>query len=248
MDDIAIEAMGLRLADRIYAYRMLHIVFGASPNREELEMLSCAQTVEVFARLRDAANEENLTLKTYDQGKESVVAASDVLGRMEKLADFLRGKVDDADYIDSLSSLYVRLFSVPGESYVYPWESPYLDTDKMIFKESTIDVRRRYAAHGFEAVEYKHFPEDHVSMMLDFMARLSERAFQAFGDEDDEKAAALLGDQADFIDAHLGEWLESFHKELCLKDESGMFSQMAEVLRAFVAVDWAFAASVRFDF
>lgn len=243
MDDIAIEAMGMRLADRIYAYRMFHIVFGALPSREELDMLSCAQTAEVFGRLQDAASAPGISIKTYDQGKERFIEVSAALGCMQELARILGEKADDAEFVDGLGTTYTRLFAVPGESYVYPWESPYLDTDRMIFKESTIDVRRRYAAHGFEAMEYKHFPEDHLSMMLDFMARLSERAFQAFVDGDDETAASLLADQDGFIDAHLGEWLEVFHRELCLKDESGVFSQMAEMLRAFVAVDAAFAAS-----
>ena len=51
-----------------------------------------------------------------------------------------------------------KLFMVPGGSYAYPWESPYLGKDATLFKESTLDVRERYAKYGFEAEMKGHFP------------------------------------------------------------------------------------------
>ena len=61
----------------------------------------------------------------------------------------------------------------------------------MLFQESTLDVRSRYAEYGFAAVEYGHFPEDHVSMMLDFLAHLSTRAFDAFESEEDDETRQM---------------------------------------------------------
>ena len=75
----------------------------------------------------------------------------------------------------SLKASFTRLFLVPGASFVHPWESPYIGKEVMLFQESTLDVRHRYAAYGFAAAEFGHFPEDHVSMMLDFLGNGDER-------------------------------------------------------------------------
>ena len=54
----------------------------------------------------------------------------------------------------------------------------------------------------------------------------------------------LLGAQQAFLLGHLGEWLEAFNEELYRKDESGVFFQMTESLRAFVACDVDFVGEL----
>ena len=146
--------------------------------------------------------------------------------------------------MESLKSDFTRLFLVPGGAYVHPWESPYIGKETMLFQESTLDVRHRYREHGFAAVEFGHFPEDHVSMMLDFLAHLSSRAFDAFGDGDDAQVAHVLSAQEDFMRAHLLNWLPDFRGKLHAADEAGTFARMADALQAFLEVDARFAGEL----
>lgn len=81
-------------------------------------------------------------------------------------------------YADAMKVAFNKLFMVPGGSYVYPWESPYLGKDATLFKESTLDVRERYAKYGFEAEMKGHFPEDHIAMMMQFLACLADESYE----------------------------------------------------------------------
>lgn len=227
MDEFTIEAQAMRLANRAYAYRVFHIAFGAEPSSDELRVLASPETVEAFRFLAETAREEG-----SGEGAQTLTAAADLLA-------LLGAHAEDAAGVASLKASFTRLFLVPGASFVHPWESPYIGKEVMLFQESTLDVRHRYAAYGFAAAEFGRFPEDHVSMMLDFLAHLSSAAFEAFGDGNDEEAGRILADQRAFVAAHLDTWLPAFVEKLCEQDAEGTYARLACALRAFVELDKA---------
>lgn len=259
MDEQAIAVMGARLANRAYLFRVFHIIFGAEPSAEELRVLSDQSTLQALAYLRDqglpdsgsaaicgaadtaepAAAGSAAEAAEADPAATTPAAAETLTQTLELLVAF-GGKLEDAEYIDSLKSVYTRLFLVPGVSYVYPWESPYVGTTAVIFTKSTLDVRNRYREHGFTALEYPHFPEDHVAMMLDFLAHLSNRAFDAFVDGDDAELMQVLAAQNQFISKHLTNWLGLFQEELDAQDRSGLYSLFTRALRVFLELDGLF--------
>lgn len=245
MEEQMIEALGMRLANRAYLYRIFHIVFGAEPTSEELATIGSAKTVEAFRCFADAVRTQAGGVGV--DGGGGAEASADELAKAAELLASLGEKADDGEYVDSLKSAFTRLFLVPGESYVYPWESPYIGKEVMLFQESTLDVRNRYAEYGFAAVEYGHFPEDHVSMMLDFLAHLSTRAFDAFESEEDDETRRILASQGDFIAAHLTDWLPSFCERLAEKDASGVYARLGCALKAFLAMDKRFVGEALED-
>jgi len=173
MEERAIEALGMRLANRAYLYRIFHIAFGAEPSKEELSVLGSKETIDAAQYLADTCGSEALL---------------DVV----RLFSSFASKAADGAYVESMRSDFAKLFLVPGASYVHPWESPYIGKEAMLFQESTLDVRHRYAEYDFVAMEFGHFPEDHVSMMLDFLAHLSSRAFDAFEAGRDDEVKRIL--------------------------------------------------------
>lgn len=238
MDEQMIEAMGMRLANRAYLYRLFHIAFGAEPSKEMLAALCSRESVEA--------------LRYFGSTDEAAHMREDGTGRslaevLDSIADALAecaGKEEDPDYVESMKSAFTRLFLVPGSSYVYVWESPYIGKETMLFQESTLDVRRRYAEYGFTAVEFGHFPEDHLSMMLDFLAHLSSTAYDVFGDGGDEELFRILSSQQEFVSEHIVNWLPAFRERLDEKDVSGMYSDLAEALYTFLQVDSSFMGHV----
>lgn len=240
MEEEKIEALGMRLANRAYLYRIFHIVFGAEPSSEELAALGSPETVEAFRYLSKVAQAADASISGDEGENEQEVSAASTIAKAVELTASFGEKADDAGYVESLKSDFTRLFLVPGKAYVYPWESPYIGKEVMLFQESTLDVRNRYAEYGFAAVGFGHFPEDHVSMMLDFLAHLSTRAFDAFGDERDEEVVKILSSQKDFIAVHLADWLADFHEDLCKKDSEEVYSTFAGALRAFLTLDGRF--------
>ena len=261
MDEHLIEEIGMRLANRAYLYRIFHIVFGTEPSSEELSVLSAQETIEALKYLSAVEQKAPLSFETELQknGQETSVSAAsapapsmpaskatapkpapDTLSDVTALFASLGEKTDDADYIDTLKSNFTRLFLVPSKSYVYPWESPYVGREMLLFQESTLDVRNRYREHGFAAVEFGHFPEDHISMMLDFLAHLSTRLFDAFCDGKDEDVRWILSSQESFLAEHIMNWISLFQESLNEKDNLGFYSQSGEALRVFLEIDRLF--------
>jgi TorA maturation chaperone TorD len=240
VEEQMIETVGMHLANRAYLYRVFHIVFGAEPSSDELGTLASQTTVEAFQYLSGTNHASYARFEIGAQETIQKVSAAETLSCTTKFLISLGKKMDDVEYLESLRSDFMRLFLVPGNSYVYPWESPYVGKEMMLFQENTLDVRRRYREYGFTAMEYGHFPEDHLSMMLDFLAHLSSRAFDAFGDGDDEDVRRVLFSQGEFISTHLTNWLSDFYKDLSKKDISGVYRQFADALRAFLETDKLF--------
>jgi TorA maturation chaperone TorD len=218
MNEQKIEEIGMRLANRIYIYRVFHIIFGTTPTGDELKTLSADETLQVFA-----------TVKSVDE-----------LASLYELMTTFGEHVEDAAYIESLKTEYSRLFLVPGTSSVHPWESPYIGKQSMLFQESTLDVRHRFLEYGYEAQMQGNFPDDHLSLMLDFLAHLSGRAFDAFGDNEDAALWQILISQEDFIKTHLLNWLPLFCEKLKEKDKSTIFLRSGEALRKFLELDAQF--------
>ncbi len=205
------------LAARTYTYRMLHIVFGSEPTEQELALLGGEATTAACAAL---------TFAGYSEAALLTSAVSPFADRLETPA-----------FADELRDQYARLFMVPGEGYVKPWESVYATAEATLFTRRTLDVRAAYESLGFQAQEKGHFPEDHLSMMLDFMAAVAERAYEAAAAGDDGRAARLLDAQLAFAGTHLSNWLPKLRAALEAHDASGFFAAFGRVTEAFVEED-----------
>lgn len=213
LNDCVLEA----LAARIYQYRLLHIVFGSKPSEVELSLLAGQETADACAALADAGYETEGLLTTA----------------MRPFAE----KLASPAFLDDLRGQYARLFVVPGDDCVKPWESVYATAEATLFTRCTLDVRARYRELGFRAQEKGHFPEDHLSMMLDFMAAVSERVYEAAAADDEARAARLLDAQTAFVRVHLGDWVGKLTVALEERDATGFFAACARVTQTFASSD-----------
>jgi TorA maturation chaperone TorD len=217
--DVALAA----LAARVYEYRLLHILFGSEPTYEELELLTNDDAIQVSEALAAVGYP---TSSLFSRLTESVQNTSGNAA-VERLRDW-----------------YTRLFIVPGDTYVKPWESVYVGKNDVLFTEVTLDVRNRYEALGFKAQEKGHFPEDHLSMMFDFMAGVSQRIYENAAAGNVAEAQNLVYAQGCFAQNHLVNWLPLFKEKLEEKDKTGFFAACASMAEAFVTADVACAKEV----
>ena len=89
MEERMIEALGMRLANRAYLYRIFHIVFGAEPTSEELATIGSAKTVEAFRCFADAVRTQAGGVGVDGGGAE---ASADELGKAAELLASLGAK------------------------------------------------------------------------------------------------------------------------------------------------------------
>ena len=238
-----LEAVGMRLADRSYLQGAFHVAFGSVPTAQMMRTLGSGQTLACLDRLGQAcagAPGNGLAIEVGMGDERHAGSASQVIYETRALLARMAERADDPVAVDDLKEAYTRLLRVPGDAYVHPWEAPYVGKESMIFQESTLDVRKRFAAYGYVSAAYKHFPEDHISALFDFLARLSSTAYEAFADGDDARVLEVLRSQQEMVDGHILTWIDKFGQGLWLKDRSHVYFQLWCALRVFLLVDGAF--------
>ena len=113
-----------------------------------------------------------------------------------------------------------------------------------MFQESTLDVRAFYHDAGFKLQSEKHFPDDHIAAMMDYMGRLGQRAYDAFADGDDDAVRTTLATQLLFVEKHLLNWVDSFAVRVRENDGRGVYAALAEGMAAFVRLDYDVAGEI----
>ncbi|EHQ90617.1 TorD/DmsD family molecular chaperone [Desulfosporosinus youngiae] len=205
------------LETRVFAYDFLRRTFLVEPSQDYLRSLSENQLVSAFP-----FQEEDPELA------EGTAKVQDYLNTQDVLS---------AEGYDRLHWDYTRLFIGPYSLPAPPWESAYLNKDKLLFQEETRRVRLAYLKYGFLPKHYQQEADDHLGLELDFMYQLANLTVEkaVVGDLDGFKE--LLQDQADFLEQHLLLWVPAFAKNVRLSANTGFYQGMARMLQGFIQID-----------
>lgn len=139
--------------------------------------------------------------------------------------------------LDAVAGDYARIFVGPAALPAPPWESVYRGKKRMIMTETTLSVREFYRACGYEAKQYRHVPDDHVAIELDFLAALAQETLDACASGDGGAAQRAFDASTSFLDAHLGTWVSEFAADLHERAGSPFYCVVADALATFVACD-----------
>ena len=222
------------LVARFYAYKLFHVVLSAEPTDEVMDALLSDDALDAAAVLTEGGYDVSL-----------LVAAVDEL-RARRAAE--------PDFVAAAHKAFNQLFLVPGDKSVKLYESVYAGQMNTIFGETTIDMRRYLREAGLASDAEGNFPEDYLPLMLDFMAALAQRAWEAAqagepavdtpASAGADALAAGLRVQKAFADEHLGEWLGSVMASLDAHDPSRIYFALGEAMEQFVESDkrWLSAA------
>ncbi|WP_407313205.1 molecular chaperone [Desulfosporosinus sp. SB140] len=201
---------------RVSAYNLLRWAFLQEPSKKFLQSLS--ESVLQEFPFQDERTE-------ISQGVQAIISQL-------KLADFL----SEENY-DRLHWDYTRMFIGPYELPAPPWESAYLNEERLLFQEETLAVRRAYLKYSLVAKEYGHEADDHLGLELDFMYQLSLLALQKINEEDYGGMVEILLDQQDFLDEHLLKWVPDFCQKVEQSAQTKFYQGMAKILHGYVTID-----------
>jgi TorA maturation chaperone TorD len=239
------QEVALWLARRTYLYRLLHVVFGAKPTADTLGQVASDMTVESMAYVQGllsfpvAADVAQTRI-----GADGPVAADCVDAAIAQVKAAAK-KASEQAFVEELQTEFDKLYQVPGPDYVHPWESPYTGPAETTFQPSTLDVRSYYHRAGFKLQAEKHFPDDHIGAMMDFLGNLSQQAYDAYADGKDKDAAATLETQDKFVHEHVLTWVDVFATKTADHDEQGFYTAFARFAAAFVRFDVAILAQIQ---
>ncbi len=147
------------------------------------------------------------------------------------------------DEIKAVSTLeriridFARLFIGPYSLLAPPYGSIYLDNQRRIMGQSTMEVIRFYRHAGLEiAPTYKDAP-DHIASELEFMYYLIFTEINELEKQDVDHVQPLIIDQCDFLDHHLSPWVPAFSQTLKAEAGTEFYRSLAEATECFIAED-----------
>lgn len=212
------ESVQILLAGSTYLYRLFQNIFGNQPNIEQMDILTGDTTKDAIEIFRTGDN------LSYEKG-------------VEHLSKFEQSYYDDKKAVlEQLSDEYTSLFIGPKKLPAPPWESVYRSEERLLFQESTLEIRRCYLKYGFIPAEHPRVADDHLALELDFMANLSSIAEKAFEEEDLSWFRETLEAQKEFLTNHLLFWVPKFAEKIQESPTSSLYPSMAILLKGFLEI------------
>jgi len=205
---------------------------------EIAEMLKTQETARsiVYRRLADAFCEPSPALSAV---LEELEAALDTLdsGACEDAARLKAafGAVD----LRTLKVDYTALFLGPFLVLASPYGSVYLENERRLMGDSTVDARRQYRTSGLDlSPDFKEAP-DHICAELEFMHLLVGEALEAVEAAEAERLAESVRRQQTFLQHHPGAWAPAFAGRVIEHARTAFYRHLAAVIQRFVAEDMA---------
>jgi putative dimethyl sulfoxide reductase chaperone len=128
---------------------------------------------------------------------------------------------------------HARLFVGPFSLSAPPYESFYRDRGR-IMGDSTMAVLRCYHESGFDISDECRDVADHVSLELDFLAKLSELELAALERGDHAAAEEIRRKHDRFLTEHLLCWLPSFIEAVAEGAELPYYPAVCMLLNEYI--------------
>lgn len=202
------------LSARAYVFSALHRLLGSEPTKELLNAVS---------------SEESLAALALFEGD------SEAAGKLKTVFASCRDLSDEA--VDAIRSEYTRLFLGPDKLIAPPWESCYTAKERALFQESTLHVRSWYQQYSYVPAGYPSHPDDHISLMMHFLALTTERAKTCFEQDLLCGYKSLLEGQKLFEKNHILNWMDAYCADMDKSETKLLYPQLVRAMAAFIAYD-----------
>ncbi|MEE4243657.1 MAG: molecular chaperone TorD family protein [Desulfopila sp.] len=128
---------------------------------------------------------------------------------------------------------YAALFVGPFELPAPPYGSVYLEKNKTVMGDTTLQVLKMYQDAGLQVEEKE--PPDHIAIELEFLSFLCAEEVRAHAQQDDERAGRLRQMRHMFFTTFLDVWVYRFCEAVRSGTGNTFYLALADCLAAFVA-------------
>lgn len=142
------------------------------------------------------------------------------------------------------SEEFIRLFYGYEKVAVPPYESVYVGQEKVMFDESTLQVRSYFKLWGYKLPEGLREPEDHIGLELQFMWLLCEKALGYLEERNEQGLQKALLSQKDFLEEHLLNWIDQFSERLFKNTTNELYRGIALFTPYFLRLDQELLANL----
>ena len=145
--------------------------------------------------------------------------------------------------IEPLKVDFSKLFVGPYKLFAAPYGSVYLESERKMMGDSTLDVKKKYREAGLDtAINFKDAP-DHITAELEFMHYLIFKEIEAFADSDMETTIGFIQKQKFFLEDHLMAWVPEFASNIVEHAETPFYQNLAKTTKSFLKEDYRIVCS-----
>ncbi len=149
--------------------------------------------------------------------------------------------------LEDLAVEYTRLFLGPGR-HVRPYAATYLDgPGASLCGPAAVWARDFMERAGFALTPERRDLPDHVSVELEFMARMAACEAEAIEAGDAAAAAQCRWIQKEFLENHLGRWLPAFCGHAAEHAELSFYRELARLAGHFLDSELATFAQAEYS-
>ncbi len=135
---------------------------------------------------------------------------------------------------EDLSIEYAKLFVGPYELKAPPYGSVYLDRERRVMGDSTMEVIKAYEEQGLSIDnEFREVP-DHISVELEFMYYLTCQEVEALKNAERKKALKWIEPQEAFPNSFLRPWVPDFCTRIKEGTDNEFYRALSDCVLTFV--------------
>ena len=135
---------------------------------------------------------------------------------------------------EDLTVEYARLFLGPFEIKAPPYGSLYLDGERKVMGDSTMEVIRFYEDAGLTRSKDCGDLPDHIAVELEFMSYLIYKETEALEKLDFVTTLEMIKRQEHFLDRFLGSWIVPFCGKIKESTDNEFYTALADCASLFV--------------
>ena len=148
------------------------------------------------------------------------------------------------DGLERLLVDYSQLFVGPYSLAAPPYGSVYLDTERKVMGDSTLDVQTRYARFGIGVSEEFMDMPDHIAAELEFICFLIHKEINSLRSGRYRQACDVLFEQYSFINDHLNAWIPDFSDLVAEHSDTEFYSNLAFTTQRYIAWERAYLSDI----
>lgn len=168
---------------------------------------------------------ENLSMLLKTVCPDAAVVSAEMGKAIQKYSD------------QDLAVEYAKLFVGPFELKAPPYGSIYLDKERRVMGDSTMEVIRMYQEEGLSIdKDCKELP-DHIAIELEFMNYLIDREIDTCVKSKLDDAIKDLKNQEIFLKKYLGAWISNFSKAIIENSNNPFYISLAKCTEVFIKTD-----------
>lgn len=177
---------------------------------------------------REVFVEENLCANLAGLMKEiSLPAVGEACQRMAQCL----AENNQEELLIEYSGLFLGPFGAPA----HPYGSVYLEQERTLMGDSTMEVRKLYAESG---VKYEgDEPPDHIAIELEFMSFLEGKIAQAISEANQADLADFSAIRARFFNRLLASWAPTLGNILKEQATLAFYRDLGECLLGFIGAE-----------